>query len=135
MYKEREVLGGAAELVELATVGEDDERDFSIAENRKLISFFQQTISTFSKRHLSVDFVLYPLELYSSSSHLSSPQKIPILFSLFYSYLCNLIRVCNVLSIYRHTETWLGYCFFWGKILSFGEVNPSFQEQEKKRNS
>ena len=32
------ILGGAAEFIELATVGEDDESNLSIAENRKLIS-------------------------------------------------------------------------------------------------
>ena len=66
---ERDLLRGAAELIELATVGEDDESNLSITKNRQFISFLQQTVPTFCKRYLSVDLVLYPLQLYSSPSH------------------------------------------------------------------
>lgn len=59
-----------AEFIELSSIGEDDESNFSITENRKLISFLQKPIPSFCKSHLPVDLVLYSLKLNSSSTHL-----------------------------------------------------------------
>jgi len=66
--REREPRGGA-EFIEFATVREDDKGNFSITEDREFISFLKETISSLSKCDLPVDFVLYPLQLHSSSPH------------------------------------------------------------------
>lgn len=70
--------GGATELVELPPVGEDDQRDLSIAENRQLIGFLQQPISAFGECHLPVNLVLDPLQLHPSPTHDPSPLKTDI---------------------------------------------------------
>lgn len=64
-----------AKLVELSSIGEDDESNFGIAQNGELISFLQNPISPFSEGDLPIDLVFYSLQLYSPSSHLcfSSP--------------------------------------------------------------
>lgn len=71
MIKGGYVLGAAAELKELATVGEDDERHLGITKNGQLISFLQQPIPPLGKCYLSIYLVLYPLQLYLPPSHLS----------------------------------------------------------------
>ena len=67
--REREVIPSAAELEELAAAGEDDESDLGVAEHGELISFLQQTISSFREGHLTIDLVLDPLQLHSPSPH------------------------------------------------------------------
>lgn len=62
----------AAELIKLAPIRENDKSNLSITKNRKLISFLKQPISPLSKCYLSIYLVLYPLQLYSSSTHLLS---------------------------------------------------------------
>lgn len=66
----KKIPRAATKLVELATIREDDESHLSITENRKLISFLQQPISSLSKRHLPVYLVLYSLQLNPPSSHI-----------------------------------------------------------------
>ena len=63
----------AAKLVQFSSIGEDDESNLGIAKHGELISFLQQTISSFREGHLPVDLVLYPLQFYSSSSHFVLP--------------------------------------------------------------
>lgn len=58
------------ELKELASVGEDDEGNLSIAEDRDLASFLHQTTSPFRERHLSADLILDPTNLNPTSPHL-----------------------------------------------------------------
>jgi len=65
----------AAEFVELATVRENEKSNLSITKDRKLISLLEQTISSLCKSNLSIDLVLYPLQLNFPSSH-------PLFFSL-----------------------------------------------------
>ncbi|GJR07317.1 hypothetical protein Tco_0530301 [Tanacetum coccineum] len=55
--------------MEFAAVREDDQSDFCVAENSELVSFLQETASTFSKSDLPIDFVLNSLQFYSSSTH------------------------------------------------------------------
>lgn len=62
-------LPSAAELIELATTGENDEGHLSITENRKFISFLEQTISSLWESHLAVDLVFDPPQLHSPSPH------------------------------------------------------------------
>lgn len=71
-------LPSTAELIELATTGENDEGHLSITENRKFISFLEQTISSLWESHLAVDLVFDPPQLHSPSPH-------DFLFSLFFS--------------------------------------------------
>lgn len=58
-----------AELIELATVGEDNEGNLSITEDREFISLFEQTIPPLCKCHLTVYLVLNPLQLHLSPTH------------------------------------------------------------------
>lgn len=51
----------AAELIKLATAGEDDETNLGIAQHRELIGLFEQPISSLCKCHLSIYLVLYSL--------------------------------------------------------------------------
>ena len=61
----------AREFIKPSSLGEDDERELSIAEYWELISFLQQTISSFWESHLSTRCVFYFLHLYLSSNHFS----------------------------------------------------------------
>ena len=61
----------AAELIKLAMVGEDDESNLSITEDRELIGLLEKPISPLCKSHLPIYFVLYPLQHHSPSPHLS----------------------------------------------------------------
>ena len=56
-------------LEQFPLMGEDNKGNLSITKDRDLMGFLQKTSSSFRKRHLSVDLVLYPLQLYSSPSH------------------------------------------------------------------
>ena len=97
-----------AELIELASVREDDEGNFSITKHRKLISLLQQPISPLCKSHLPVYFVLYPLQLNSSSSHdffLKNPLN--LIFSPF--------LFCSKKTI---TQKKINPFFFVGDLLS-----------------
>ena len=53
----------AGELVELAAVGEDDERDLGVAEHGELVRLLEQAVAALGEGDLSVDLVLDPLEL------------------------------------------------------------------------
>jgi hypothetical protein len=66
--RERELLG-AAELGELATVGEDDKGNFNVTQNGKLEGFLEQTVPSLWEGNLAVDLVLYPLQHHSASPH------------------------------------------------------------------
>jgi hypothetical protein len=59
----------AAELVELAAVGEDDESDLRIAEDGELVRLLEQTVPALGEGHLPVDLVLDPLQLDPSPPH------------------------------------------------------------------
>lgn len=82
LVETRMVPRATAELIKLATVRKDDKGNFSITENRQFISFLQKPISSLSKCHLPVYFVLNSLQLNSPSSHLSLPQKLMLYLSL-----------------------------------------------------
>lgn len=123
-------LPRAAELVELATGGENDESDLSITKNRKFISFLEQTISSLWESHLTVDLVFYPLQLHSTSSHFFFLAN----FLKLLWYFCQVCGVCATVSLlYIYTGKniyrvlWRGWCNNhvlsgdgWG---SRGEVN------------
>jgi len=69
--QEREVVPRAtAELIELATVGEDNESNLSITEDREFISLLEQPIPPLCKCHLTVYLVLNPLQLNLSPTHI-----------------------------------------------------------------
>lgn len=59
----------AAELIQLATVGEDNKGNLSITEDREFISLLEQTIPPLCKCHLTVYLVLNPLQLHLSPTH------------------------------------------------------------------
>lgn len=63
-------IGGVLE--ELSSSGEDDQSDLSVAENRDLMSFLQQSRPPLRERHLAVDLVLDPLQLNPTSPHFFS---------------------------------------------------------------
>ena len=58
--------------MKLVGTREHDNRNPSITQNRELMSFLEQTISSLGIRHLSVGLVLYPLDLDLPSRHFSS---------------------------------------------------------------
>lgn len=58
-------------LKELALVGEDNNSNLSITQNRDLMGFLQKPTSPFGKRNLAVDLILYPLQLNPTPPHLS----------------------------------------------------------------
>ena len=62
-------IPSTAKLIELAAAREDDESNLSITKHRKFIGLLEQTISAFGEGNLTVDLVLYPLQLHSSSPH------------------------------------------------------------------
>ena len=53
----------AGELVELAAVGEDDERDLGVAEHRELVRLLEQAVATLAEGDLPVRRVLDVLDL------------------------------------------------------------------------
>ena len=59
----------AAELVELAAVGEDDERDLGVAEHGELVRLLEQAVAALGEGDLAVDLVLDPLQLNPSPPH------------------------------------------------------------------
>ena len=61
----------AAELVELATAGEDDERHLGVAEHGELVGLLEEAIATLGEGHLAVDLVLDPLQLHPAPPHLA----------------------------------------------------------------
>jgi hypothetical protein len=62
-------LPGAAELVELAAAGEDDERDLGVAEHGELVGLLEQAVAALGEGDLAVDLVLDPLQLDASPPH------------------------------------------------------------------
>lgn len=72
--------GRAWEFIEFATSGEDDQSNFSITQNGELISLFKKSISSFCECNLSIYFVLYLLQLYSSPSHSFLSSFLPSLY-------------------------------------------------------
>ena len=56
-------------LKEFPLMGEDNKGNFSITENRDLMSFLEKTSSSFGECHLSIDLVLYPLQLNPTPPH------------------------------------------------------------------
>ena len=65
-------LPGAAELVELAAAGEDDERDLGVAEHGELVGLLEQAVAALGEGDLAVDLVLDPLQLHLAATHLPS---------------------------------------------------------------
>jgi hypothetical protein len=59
-----------AELVQLATAGEDDERHLGVAEHGELVGLLEEAVATLGEGHLAVDLVLDPLQLHPSPPHL-----------------------------------------------------------------
>ena len=64
----------AAELVELAAVGEDDERDLGVAEHGDLVRLLEQPRAALGEGHLAVDLVLDPLQLHPAPPHGRRPR-------------------------------------------------------------
>lgn len=80
-------LPGAGEIVEPTGAREDDNTNLSIAENRKLLSFLQQTIPSLGERNLTTRRVIDPLNRDLSPSHfnccfLISPRNIIVKFKI-----------------------------------------------------
>jgi hypothetical protein len=82
----------AAELVELAAAGEDDERDLGVAEHGQLVGLLEEAVAALGEGDLPVDLVLDPLQLNSSPPHdllllllllrtLDRPRKAPLISS------------------------------------------------------
>ena len=59
----------AAELVELAAAGEDDERDLGVAEHGQLVRLLEEAVAALGEGDLPVDLVLDALQLDSSPPH------------------------------------------------------------------
>jgi hypothetical protein len=53
----------AAELVELAAAGEDDERDLGVAEHGQLVGLLEEAVATLAEGDLPVGGVLDALDL------------------------------------------------------------------------
>ena len=64
----------AAELVELAAVGEDDERDLGVAEHGELVRLLEQAVAALGEGDLAVDLVLDPLQLHPAPPHGRRPR-------------------------------------------------------------
>ena len=58
-----------AKLVQLSSIGEDDESNLCITKNGKLIGFLQKSIPSLCKCYLPVDLVLNSLQLNPTSPH------------------------------------------------------------------
>lgn len=67
--RERDRPRRAAELVELALAGEDDESHLGIAEKGEFIGLFEKPISSLCKTHLPIYLVLDSLQLHLPSPH------------------------------------------------------------------
>lgn len=65
----RLVLGGARELIKLATGRENDESNFSFTKDREFICFLEKSISPLSKSDLPINLVFYLLQFHSSPTH------------------------------------------------------------------
>lgn len=87
-----------AKLVQLSSIGEDNEGNLSITKNRKLISFLQKPIPSLCKSHLPVDLVLYSLKLYSPSPHFLSPLSL----SKKYHLLCKTLSAIHIATKFYH---------------------------------
>jgi len=85
-----------AELVELATGGEDYERNLCITKNREFVGFLEQTTFSFGEGYLSSDLVLNSLHFHFASSHLS----------LALSLLSTLFLVFNISQCWKFTCTY-----------------------------
>lgn len=87
-------------LVQLSSIGEDDECNLGITKDGKLVGFLQKSVPSFCKGHLSVDFVLNSLQLHSSSTHF---------FSLSFS-LAQLTKPNQIIhfSFYRKFNSYFG---------------------------
>ena len=59
----------AAELVELAAAGEDDERHLGVAEDGELVSLLEEPVATLAEGDLPARVVLDPLDLNPSPPH------------------------------------------------------------------
>jgi len=66
----------AAELVELAAAGEDDERHLGVAEHGELVGLLEEAVAALGEGHLAVDLVLDPLQLDPSPPHISLPPAV-----------------------------------------------------------
>lgn len=113
----------AGKLVQLSSIGEDDECNLGITKDGKLVGFLQKSVPSFCKGHLSVDFVLNSLQLHSSSTHffflsfsltqLTKPNQI-IHFSFyrkFNSYFGSVCQCALCFSIYT-ISVCVGYLSF-----------------------
>jgi hypothetical protein len=70
------------ELVEPASVGEDQERHLHVAEHGELVSLLHQPALPLRERHLPADLVLDSLQLHLAPPHLLSLQNPnPLIFS------------------------------------------------------
>jgi hypothetical protein len=67
--EKRKKVPGAGEIVEPTGAGEDDDTNLSIAENRKLLSFLQQSIPSLRERNLTARRVIDPLNRDLAPSH------------------------------------------------------------------
>lgn len=72
----------ATELIKLAAIGENDESNLSITQYGEFVGLLKESISSLGKCHLPVYFVLYPLQLYSSSSHFILFLSLSYLYSI-----------------------------------------------------
>lgn len=63
------MIPGAGEIVEPASTREDDNTNFSIAKNRKLLGFLQQAVPSLGESHLTTRRVIDPLNRDLSPSH------------------------------------------------------------------
>ena len=73
-FNKRNVLR-AGELIDPAFLREGDDCNFSIAKNRKLISFLQQAVSTFREGHLPAGVILNSFNLNLPSHHVLALPK------------------------------------------------------------
>lgn len=65
------VPGDAGELIELASGGEDEESDLSVAEEPKLVGLLEEAAPPLGETHLAAGAVLDPAQLHlPSRSHL-----------------------------------------------------------------
>lgn len=76
--KQKRRVPGTTELIKLSTAREDDQSNFGITKNRKLIGLLEQPIPPLWKSNLPVDLVLNPLQLDSPSPHVvCQSSKVP----------------------------------------------------------
>ena len=58
--------------MKFSSAGEHDNGDFSIAENRQFVGFFEQPVASLGVSHLPVCRVFYSLDLDLPTSHIFS---------------------------------------------------------------